>query len=77
MYRSTRLTASSSLPMALFEEDARQFDPLTVVECQRPPSIDTTKVGGNGLMLVRKSITSMEYERVRGKNMLKIGVARE
>ena len=78
---SHRIQVSLSLAaddiVMVFEDEARQFDPLTVVEWQRPVLIDATKLGGNGLMLVRKATTSIAYERVLGKNVLKVGVARE
>lgn len=58
-----------------FEDDGAAFDPLHAATPQSPRSLDEAKVGGLGLVLVRRFATHAAYERRDGCNRLTIGVA--
>lgn len=51
-------------------DDGRPFDPLSVPEPDINAPLETRKVGGVGLFLVRKLMDKIEYRRKEGKNIL-------
>jgi anti-sigma regulatory factor (Ser/Thr protein kinase) len=53
-----------------FEDDGREFDPLAVPLPVTKKSLEDADVGGLGVYLVRKSVSSIEYRRDRSKNVL-------
>jgi anti-sigma regulatory factor (Ser/Thr protein kinase) len=53
-----------------FEDDGREFDPLAVPPPATKKSLEEADVGGLGVYLVRKSVSSIEYRRDRSKNIL-------
>jgi serine/threonine-protein kinase RsbW len=59
----------------VFDDDGLAFNPLTVQDPDLPTSIEQARVGGLGLMLVRKSTKKMEYQRIPGHNILKVTIA--
>ncbi len=59
-----------------FEDDGVPFNPLTAPAPKLPTSIDDAVPGGLGLMLVRKSSRSVDYERLAGRNCMTVRVAR-
>jgi len=59
-----------------FDDGGRPFDPLAKPDPTLPHSIEEAKVGGLGLMLVRKATTEMAYERTAaGRNRLNVRIA--
>ena len=46
-----------------FEDDGKPFDPRTQPEPPAPSSLDDARIGGLGLVLVRKFSTRIDYER--------------
>jgi serine/threonine-protein kinase RsbW len=68
------------LPDALelgFEDEGRPFDPTLAPEKQLPETLEQARPGGLGLMLTRKAVRSMHYERRDGRNWLTLQIARE
>jgi serine/threonine-protein kinase RsbW len=60
-----------------FEDGGVPFDPSAHHEAPPPRSLDDEKVGGFGLMLVRRVTTSLDYLRTaEGRNRLTLRVAR-
>lgn len=60
-----------------FEDDGRAFDPT--IRTAPPParSLEEAKVGGFGLILVRKAASSLNYTRTQeGRNRLIVSVRR-
>jgi len=53
-----------------FTDDGQPFDPGMHPDPPEPSSIDEARVGGLGLMLVRKIATSIHYERTLQRNHL-------
>lgn len=67
------------LPEALeltLEDDGRPFDPLSVPEPELPQTLDAAKVGGLGLLMIRRTAQRLDYERVSGHNRLCVRIAR-
>jgi serine/threonine-protein kinase RsbW len=59
-----------------FTDNGRQFDPRHHPIPEKPESLDSMRVGGLGLLLVRKATTRIEYERTpQDKNHLTVAVA--
>jgi|APFre7841882724_1041349.scaffolds.fasta_scaffold00236_14 serine/threonine-protein kinase RsbW len=57
------------------EDDGPPFDPLSVPEPPAPSSIEDARIGGLGLVLVRKSCERMTYERIAGRNRVSVRIA--
>jgi anti-sigma regulatory factor (Ser/Thr protein kinase) len=58
-----------------FEDDGREFDPLAVPPPVEKKSLEEADVGGLGVFLVRKSVSSIEYRRDRSKNILETRIS--
>ena len=55
--------------IACIEDGGPPFDP-TAEKQPLPQSLDEAKIGGLGLVLVRRLSTEMRYERIGGRNRL-------
>ena len=61
-----------------FKDDGVPFDPVSRENPTLPSSIETAKVGGLGLMLVKKASSDMRYKRTEdGQNQLVVGLSIE
>jgi serine/threonine-protein kinase RsbW len=61
----------------IFEDDGRPFDPTTHTPAPQARSLEEARVGGFGLMLVRKAASSLSYSRTEeGLNRLTVTVRR-
>lgn len=58
------------------EDDGAPFNPLEVPEPVRPASIEEARVGGLGIMLVRRNVRSMQYEQRNGRNRVSVAISR-
>jgi len=58
-----------------FEDDGIAFDPRESDEPPTADSLDEARVGGLGLMLVRKIAVRLEYRRNAGRNRLILALA--
>jgi anti-sigma regulatory factor (Ser/Thr protein kinase) len=61
----------------VFEDDAPAFDPTQVPEPRHVKTLDEMRVGGRGLLLVRRFSTTQAYARVAGRNRLELRFAEE
>ena len=61
--------------MLQFEDNGVAFDPLQAAAPVAPTSIDVAPVGGLGVVLVRKFVSSATYQRREDRNRLTLGVA--
>jgi serine/threonine-protein kinase RsbW len=52
------------------EDDGRAFNPLEAAAPNLDASIDERPIGGLGIHLVRSVMTSVEYRRQDGRNVL-------
>lgn len=59
------------------EDEGVPFDPLAVADPSAPASLAEARPGGLGLMLVRKRVQAMRYEREHGRNRLTVEIARD
>lgn len=57
-----------------FEDAGRPFDPLQATAPRRPASIAEAPVGGLGLVLVKRFAKSLAYQRLAGRNRLRIAI---
>jgi serine/threonine-protein kinase RsbW len=55
------------------EDEAPLFDPLAVPEPPVPRSLDETRVGGNGIRLLRHFADALEYRSTPAGNRLTMG----
>ena len=61
----------------IFDDDGVPFDPRGRPDPVKPKSLEAAKVGGFGLMLVRRAASSLEYLRTaKDRNQLTVRVAR-
>jgi len=60
-----------------FEDNGVPFDPRGRTDPQPPKSLEEAKIGGFGLMLVRRAASSLDYERTAtGRNQVTVNVQR-
>jgi serine/threonine-protein kinase RsbW len=65
-----RLAIESGVLTAQVEDDGRPFNPLDVPVPDLNASLDERPIGGLGIHLVRTMMTSVEYRRENGRNVL-------
>lgn len=56
----------------VFEDDGIEYNPLIQKEPDTTLSADEREIGGLGIFMVKKSMTSMDYEYKDGKNILSL-----
>ena len=54
------------------EDDGVPFDPTNVAPAKPAATLETTRIGGLGVHLMRRFSTSMHYERVADQNCLRL-----
>ena len=52
------------------EDDGTPFNPLEKIDPDFPANVESAKIGGLGILIIRKLIDSIGYERKHGKNRL-------
>ena len=52
------------------EDDGTPFNPLKKIDPDFPANVESAKIGGLGILIIRKLIDSIGYERKKGKNKL-------
>jgi serine/threonine-protein kinase RsbW len=67
---------SGGLITLTVEDDGPPFDPLAVPEPEHPASLEDAKVGGLGLVLIRRSCERMHYERTGNRNRVTVTLRR-
>ncbi len=65
-----RLHAEEGNAMLEIEDDGIEFNPLRLAETPRPETLDESRVGGLGVLLIIKSMAHCEYQRRAGRNVL-------
>jgi len=58
-----------------FDDDGSAFNPLAVEAPAKPASLEAARLGGLGVMLMRKYAKRIEYAREAGRNRLTVHVA--
>jgi anti-sigma regulatory factor (Ser/Thr protein kinase) len=67
-----RLVLEQDVLTAQVEDDGRAFNPLEAPTPDLGASIDNRPIGGLGIHLVRSVMTSVDYRRQDGRNVLTI-----
>ncbi|MFH1116025.1 MAG: ATP-binding protein [Pseudomonadota bacterium] len=70
-----RLGLDSEEILIEFEDNGREFDPLTSAPPPLDASLPDTEPGGRGIHLVRTMASSVKYRRERNKNILTVAVS--
>ena len=52
------------------EDDGLPFNPLKKIAPDFPANVESAKIGGLGILIIRKLIDNITYERKQGKNKL-------
>lgn len=63
--------------MLTFDDNGVPFDPRAIPDPEPPKWLEEAKIGGFGVMLVRRAARSLDCRRTaRGRNMLTVQVER-
>lgn len=54
------------------EDDGKPFNPLEKIDPDFPENVESAKIGGLGILIIRKLMDNVSYDRRRGKNKLTI-----
>jgi len=71
-----RVGLSDDQCLLTFDDDAQAFDPTAAAAPVLPDSIEDAKIGGLGIMLVKKVASTMQYQRLNGRNTLRVSIPR-
>lgn len=64
------LNSDNNLVVINIEDDGIAFNPLEKVDPDFPADIESAKIGGLGILIIRKLMDNVCYERKQGKNKL-------
>ena len=64
------LNGDSSFVVINIEDDAKPFNPLEKVDPDFPENVEEAKIGGLGILIIRKLMDNVTYERSQDKNKL-------
>ena len=64
------LQGDSNFVVINIEDDAKPFNPLEKVDPDFPENVEEAKIGGLGILIIRKIMDNVTYERSQGKNKL-------
>jgi len=56
----------------VIEDDGRPFNPLEAVPLASATTVDDTRVGGWGILMVRRASDDLRYQRADGRNRLTV-----
>lgn len=62
--------AEDNLLVIHIEDDGIAFNPLEKIDPEFPANVESAKIGGLGILIIRKLIDNISYERKQGKNRL-------
>ena len=65
-----QISASPEEFVARLEDDGMEFNPMAHPVPDLDAPLEERKVGGLGIFLVRQIMTTVEYQRVAGKNVI-------
>lgn len=70
-----RLEATADRIVIQIEDDGVPFDPRSAPEIDKTLPLEQRREGGMGIQIVRSFVTEMDYERIDGRNRLRMVVA--
>jgi anti-sigma regulatory factor (Ser/Thr protein kinase) len=62
--------AENNLLVIHIEDDGIAFNPLEKIDPEFPANVESAKIGGLGILIIRRLIDNISYERKQGKNRL-------
>lgn len=65
-----RLSLDDSLLIINIEDDGVPFNPLEKIDPEFPANLESAKIGGLGIHIIRKLMDNVCYERKQGNNKL-------
>ena len=71
---AVRVVARPGAIQLTFEDDGAPFDPLAAPPAERLTSLETARLGGLGLPLVRKMAAELAYEPIASGNRLTVSI---
>jgi anti-sigma regulatory factor (Ser/Thr protein kinase) len=71
-----RLEVEPGRVVVLIEDDGDPFDPRSAPAFDTTQPLEERRAGGMGIQLVRGFVTEMHYERLSGRNRLRLAIAR-
>lgn len=66
------LNFSQNILTLTIADDGKEFDPLRIPEPDVTLSVEERQIGGLGIMFVRKTMDTVEYQRRDGRNILSL-----
>jgi len=64
------VNADDNLLLIHIEDDGIPFNPLEKIDPDFPANVESAQIGGLGILIIRKLIDNISYERKQGKNRL-------
>lgn len=62
--------ADNQILIINIEDDGIPFNPLEKIDPDFPANVESANIGGLGILIIRKLIDNIAYERTQGKNKL-------
>jgi anti-sigma regulatory factor (Ser/Thr protein kinase) len=69
------LTASAGEALAVYSDDAGEFDPTAFPEVDTSLPLEQRPIGGLGIHFIRKTMSRFSYRREGGRNVITFGRA--
>ncbi len=73
-YADINCYAENNTAYLIFEDDGVAYNPLETKDPDTSLSAEDRSIGGLGIFMVKKSMTSMDYEYKDGKNILSLSL---
>jgi len=70
-----RMGVDAGVLHVVIEDRGMAFDPTAAPDHEAPSDLDQAKIGGLGILLLRKFTKAMSYERTDGRNRLALEFA--
>ncbi|UCD80876.1 MAG: ATP-binding protein [Desulfobacterales bacterium] len=64
------VNVDNNLMIIHIEDDGMPFNPLKKIDPDFPANVESAQIGGLGILIIRKLIDNISYERKQGKNKL-------
>jgi serine/threonine-protein kinase RsbW len=67
-----QISMKNDLVDIIISDDGREFDPTSVEDPLLSDDLESRKIGGLGVFLVKKTMRTVDYNRLQNKNILHI-----
>jgi anti-sigma regulatory factor (Ser/Thr protein kinase) len=72
-----RVSLEESGIVLTIEDEGPPFNPLEAAEPEHPDNLESARIGGLGIQMVRMSSKRIQYERLAGGNRVMVTIARD